>query len=86
MYVLFAMECLDQGICFDCRTGKASMKADETRIHKAIGDDQTLLNRWVHGVVAASILRRALESQDPAETERVMQSIEAGKDALPKIK
>lgn len=75
----FPVDCLKHGMLFDCRAGKASMKEDEVRIHKAIGDDQTLLNRWVHGVIAASVLRRALESDDSKIAEGVLRSIELGK-------
>ncbi|CAB9525127.1 leucine Rich Repeat [Seminavis robusta] len=60
----FPMERLRQGMSFDCRNGRASLRADEIRIHQAIGNGQqkTRLNNTVHGLVAATVLRRALES------------------------
>jgi hypothetical protein len=60
----FPAKRLDLGITFDCRKGRASFKLDEERIHRAIGDDhKTTLNNRVHGVIAASLLRRVLETK-----------------------
>jgi len=59
----FPVDRLELGITFDCQTARASFALDEKRIKHSIGghDKQTILNHCVHGFMAASALRRALE-------------------------
>ena len=48
----FPLQLVDAGVGFECLKGRASMPEDEKRIKAAIGNDSTLLDDTVHGVVA----------------------------------
>ena len=57
----YPLELLRVGMAFRCLEGDASVKEDKDRIVTEIGDGHLCLDNTVHGVVAASSLRRALE-------------------------
>lgn len=69
--------CLRSGISFKCLDGQATVAADGDRIKAAIGEDATLLDETVHGINAASALRRAL-SEGGARRERFLEAVRKG--------
>merc|ERR1712166_316017 len=57
----FPIELIQRGVSFCCENGNASVESDKHKIMAEIGDDVTLLNDTVHGVVAAAALERVLK-------------------------
>ena len=74
----FASTLLDKGIEFKCKDGEASVPADQKRISDAIGEEATLLDEQVHGVVAAAALKSVLVANDFERRRKYLEAVRAG--------
>jgi len=73
----FPLSLLDTAIEFQCMEGKASVEEDAIRIKAEIGDNNSVLDATVHGVMAASALKQVLE-EGGERRERYLEAVRAG--------
>ena len=74
----FPSALLDKGIEFKCKDGEASVPADQKRISDAIDKDDTLLDKKVHGVVAAAALKGVLVADDIERRSKYLEAVRVG--------
>ena len=77
----FPLELLQTAISFDCSKGESSVIRDKVAILAELEKDGAVetLNNTVHGFVAASALRRAIESRDAQLLDQFLETLRGGR-------
>ena len=63
----FPIGVLSCALTFECRQGEASCEEDRVKILADIGDSHAALDTMLHGLIATTMLRASLESEDSSE-------------------
>jgi len=74
----FPPDLIEKGLKVACATAEATEKEDEIRILSQVGEKTRLLDETVHGMMAASVLRRVLQEGDSAKWRRYLKAIQTG--------